>query len=397
MADRSGRFPLMDSLRAIAALAIVTYHIAPYAGALRSKFTTDLAAQFSTGVALFFLISGFLLYRPFVIAHATGEPFPSVRAYAWRRFLRIVPAYWAALTVFGLFIADEVFARPLLFYGFAQIYSPGHVFDGIPLAWTLCIEVTFYAFLPVWALALRGLARSGRWSIWRVEALAIAGLFVFGLGWRALALHVQVAWINTSLNTLPAYLAWFAVGMGLAITSGWLGEGAPRPAVVRFVERAPGVCWAAAAAALAANAWVWHRRYLGGGHSDANLMAVHVTELVCALGMILPGVFAEGGRGLVRSLLAWPGLLWMGMVSYGIYLWQAATIRGLADLTPLPGSFDDATLWWIPFGFGACIAAGALSWYLIERPFMLLRRLVPQRPSRAIPSGADAAAARVAP
>jgi peptidoglycan/LPS O-acetylase OafA/YrhL len=90
-------------------------------------------------------------------------------------------------------------------------------------------------------------------------------------------------------------------------------------------------------------------------------------------------------------------LLWLGLVSYGIYLWQAATLRGLADLTPLDGDIFDSSLWWIPFGFGACIAAGALSWYVLERRAMSLRRLVPPRPSGAVSSSAEAAAARVAP
>jgi peptidoglycan/LPS O-acetylase OafA/YrhL len=394
MADRTRRFPLMDSLRAIAALSIVAYHVAPHAGAFRNEVTTAISAQLSSGVALFFLISGFLLYLPFVLAHSAGEPFPSVRAYAWRRFLRIVPAYWAALTVTGILLAPEVFDRPLLFYGFGQIYSPGAVFDGIPLAWTLCIEVTFYAFLPVYALALRRLAR-GRSSIWRVEAVALAVLFFAGLAWRAVALGAHNQLLNTSVNTLPAYLAWFAIGMALAVTSASLREGGPRPAFVRFVERAPGVCWTVAAAALAVNAWVWDRRYFGTGQSDLELIGIHMTEAVCALGLILPAVFADSGRGLVRVVLAWPILLWLGMVSYGIYLWQAATIRGLSDLTPLPGAILDPSLWWIPFGFAACIAAGALSWYLLERPVMTLRRLVPQRPSSRVSRSAEAA--RVAP
>lgn len=396
MFDRAGRFPLMDSLRAIAALAIVAYHVAPHAGAFRSEFTTAVSAQLSTGVALFFLISGTLLYRPFVLAHATGERPPDVRAYAWRRFLRIVPAYWAALTVTGIFIDPAVFERPLLFYGFAQVYSPGAVFQGIPVAWTLCIEVSFYAFLPIFALALRGVAKRTRASVWRVEAIAMVALFVFGVAWRGIALAADSGWVQTSVNTLPAYLAWFALGMGLAVTSAWLSEGGEKPAFVRFVERAPGVCWAVAGAALAVNAWVFGRRYLGVEHSDLELLGIHVAEGVCGLGMILPAVFADGARGRVRQLLAWPVLLWLGLVSYGIYLWQSATLRGLADLTPLDGDIFNPSLWWIPFGFGACIAAGALSWYLLERYAMSLRRLVPPR-SGGVAAKAEAAAARVAP
>ena len=50
--------------------------------------------RLEVGVAIFFCISGFLLYRPFVVAHHRAQAMPAVGAYAWRRFLRIVPAYW---------------------------------------------------------------------------------------------------------------------------------------------------------------------------------------------------------------------------------------------------------------------------------------------------------------
>ena len=104
---RSGRFPLVDSLRATAALAILLYHLAPATGALGAPVVGDLALQLQGGIALFFVISGFLLYRPFVWARVRGEPMPYVRAYAWRRVLRLVPAYWAALTIVAVFIKQS--------------------------------------------------------------------------------------------------------------------------------------------------------------------------------------------------------------------------------------------------------------------------------------------------
>jgi peptidoglycan/LPS O-acetylase OafA/YrhL len=384
----------MDSLRAIAALAVVGYHVAPYAGALESSFLTAVAAQLSTGVALFFVISGFLLYRPFVLTQAAGEPLPSMRAYAWRRVLRIVPAYWVALTVTGLMIAPEVFDRPVLFYGFLQIYSPGAVFEGIPVAWTLCIEMSFYAALPLIAIALRRLARR---SVWRTQALGVAVLFLVGVGWRGLALASDSDFLRNSLNTLPAYLDWFAAGMGLSVLTAWLQTRETSPRLVALVERAPGLCWGVAGAAVAANAWVWGRRYFGGEQSEAAMMAVHLTELITALGLIVPAILVGTGREPVRRLLARPALLWLGMVSYGIYLWQFAALDAVGETTPLELDVGDISLWWVPVGVAACIFAGALSWYLLERHALKLRRLVPQRPSRAVRAGTEAAAARVAP
>ena len=61
-----------------------------------------LLAHLNVGVALFFLISGFLLYRPYALALVHGSEPPRLAAYAKRRFLRIVPAYWVALTLLAL-------------------------------------------------------------------------------------------------------------------------------------------------------------------------------------------------------------------------------------------------------------------------------------------------------
>ena len=94
------RFPLVDPLRAIAAIAVLGTHAAFFAGA---EYPGSLVGHFTqrleVGVAIFFCISGFLLYRPFVAAREREQAMPAVGAYAWRRFLRIVPAYWVALTL----------------------------------------------------------------------------------------------------------------------------------------------------------------------------------------------------------------------------------------------------------------------------------------------------------
>src|SRR6476661_10432506 len=99
MNARATRFPLLDSLRAIAALAVLATHAAVFAGLETSGGTTtgQYAARLDAGVAVFFVISGCLLYRPFARARLTGAQTPATGPYAWRRFLRIFPAYWVAL------------------------------------------------------------------------------------------------------------------------------------------------------------------------------------------------------------------------------------------------------------------------------------------------------------
>src|SRR3954470_18862544 len=92
------RFPLVDSVRGIAAVSVVAFHTTYFLTA-RDTVPGRPLAHLDSGVAIFFVLTGFLLYRPFVAAslgRAHGIP---VRIFYWRRFLRIVPGYWVALLV----------------------------------------------------------------------------------------------------------------------------------------------------------------------------------------------------------------------------------------------------------------------------------------------------------
>ena len=170
------RFGLLDPVRAIAALMVVATHVASWAGLTRTPgVVAAIGARLDVGVTVFFVLSGFLLYRPFVRARLLGRTAPSAGAYAWRRVLRIVPAYWVALALSALVLGmAEVWRSPLTYFGFAQIYGDG-VLGGLPQAWTLCVEVTFYVFLPVWALALRRLHGGARTELLGLLALAASG------------------------------------------------------------------------------------------------------------------------------------------------------------------------------------------------------------------------------
>src|SRR4051812_8854908 len=155
MGDRADRFPLMDSLRAIAVVAVLLTHASYFV----AQSVTDVLMhlRFDMGVTIFFVTSGFLIYRPWVRARLRGEPSPLVRVYAWRRFLRIVPGYWVALTVIALVVGVAglfSWSGAAIYYGFLQIYSPKHVTGGLVQAWSLCIELAFYLFVPLYALAM---------------------------------------------------------------------------------------------------------------------------------------------------------------------------------------------------------------------------------------------------
>ena len=211
------RFPLFDSLRAVAALCVFAGHTVTGVYTVNAHPTLFLwAVELAyEGVAIFFLISGFLLYRPFLTARRGGPPL-RLGSYAKRRFLRIVPAYWVALTIFiaAGFVSGVTTGNWWIFYAFGQIYSPVDIGHGIGVAWTLCIEVTFYAALPLFALVcawLAGRSRSFRPDVVLLVLLA-AGSLVFRAHFSA---FTQVA----TVSTLAGTFFWFALGMGLAILS----------------------------------------------------------------------------------------------------------------------------------------------------------------------------------
>lgn len=390
------RFVLFDSLRALAALSVFAVHLPWVAALALDNPLRPYLVQLDVGIAVFFLISGFLLYRPFVKARWDAARGPDTRAYTARRFLRIVPAYWVALPFAVLLVGrsgEAATATPVFsahgvvaYFGFLQVYDSDTLFGGISAAWTLCVEVAFYALLPAWALLLRRVPARSRRELLRSELLALAVLFVAGLGWTAVAaasspppanVFFDVTQIRPWLYVLPAFLDHFALGMGLAVLSVALVGRPSLPRPLRVVERAPWLSWAVSAAAFVVLAhlarWLpeeWALRFV----------LTHALQGVVALGLLLPAVFGDPDRGAVRHLLANRALLWVGLVSYGLYLWHVAVMRELDDL----GAADALGR----AGFTAAaltlsLLAAAASFYVVERRALRLgRRLSGRRRSQ---------------
>src|SRR4051794_11309636 len=178
----------MDSLRAIAVIGVLLTHASYYVA--QSGPGIFVRLRFDMGVSIFFVISGFLIYRPWVHARLVGDPSPLVRVYAWRRLLRIVPGYWVALTLITLTVGVAglwSWTGAGLYYGFLQAYSWRHVGGGLVQAWSLCVEVAFYVFVPLYALALARLRSADPARRLRQELIGAAALFAFGLVFKIVA------------------------------------------------------------------------------------------------------------------------------------------------------------------------------------------------------------------
>ena len=387
------RFGLFDSLRAIAVLAILTFHAASVTGALADPVTGPVVSVFgSLGPALFFVISGFLLYRPFVVARVAGDPAPGTARYARRRALRILPAYWTALTVLALFpgIVGVFSGDWWRYYLFLQSYSARTFGGGIPVAWTLCVEVAFYIMLPVWALAIR-LATRGRGATagWRWELGALALLAATGVGFQLAAARQVVPYLVS--ESIAGQSTWLAFGMALAVLS-VAAQRAPRaPWLARVVTRHAGLCWIGAVGALAALAAVTPAdgifavaaRLAVKQPVGATLRNIALSAILLAL-LVLPAVFGQRAGGVPRRVLAWAPLAFLGLISYGVYLWHL-TLLELLGLSADPTHFSAAglglttslhhgtTLVLLGLTLAASMAVATVSYHAVELPFLRLK------------------------
>jgi peptidoglycan/LPS O-acetylase OafA/YrhL len=386
----SRHLPGFDGLRAIAAVSVLVYH-----SGFATAFTTfgtggRYVGSLDVGVTIFFVISGFLLYRPFVAARLDGRPSPSLHRYLNRRVLRIVPAYWLAfliLTVTG-YTFDVTAASLPIYLLFLQVYSPDHALGGIPAAWSLCTEMSFYLFLPGYSWCIgRITMRGARRHTLRTEIVGLGGLAVLTIAFRI--------WVHatdgpgTRLFWLPANLDLFAAGMGLAVLAvvtqrrGWaLSDPAAR--------RLATLSWAVAAVAFWAVCNVWDLPYrLRDPVPTTNQQLYrHVCFLIVAVALVTPAVVGAWSGGWVRRFLAHRVVGYVGLVSYGIYLWHQAIITWISDA--LHGTTDPSdpfrwSVWHPPFlvfvaiVLALCVAVSSLSYFLVERPIMQRGRSIGRR------------------
>ncbi len=375
------RFPHLDGMRALAALSVLVFHAAYQS---RASFGPDvvsrLLAQLNVGVAVFFVISGFLMYRPLLAARAGAGPPVRIRDYARRRFLRIVPAYWVALTVLAIYpgLPDMFSSHWWVYYGFLQDYSGIRVLGGIDTAWTLGCEVAFYVLLPFVSIAfawIAGIAAGGRiW--WRFELAALAGLSLLSAVYRILA-NAHPA--TLPFNSFPATFAWFALGMLLALAS----VAATRTTVTAQASRAARLLssaqrcarfgWPAGLVIYCVLSLALH--YTNGNPFFEHDSAVHVLlwyalDGLVAICLVAPAVFAARSPTATGRLLSWRPLAWIGLISYGIYLYHNRLLVAIDSHDVVEGNRWLHLVWLCSATLVAVVIVAALSYYLVERPIL---------------------------
>jgi peptidoglycan/LPS O-acetylase OafA/YrhL len=381
--QQASRFAPLDGLRAVAAFAVLAYH---FVGTAEPAWLTGQVRQAvwllgDQGVAVFFLLSGFLLYRPFAHAALGDVPVPEAGPFWLRRFARIYPGYWVALL--AVFLLLPLTPAPsvgdLLTHGaLLQNYRVGYFQKGSPVAWTLVIEVSFYVAVPIIAWALRAASRSvvARRNRARIQVAGIAALGLAALGARAWdfwlsdpsGLRTGQWYLGHVDRWLLGTLDWFALGMALAVASVWMSDGGALPRVLRWLARRPGATWALAGGLYLATMQLELARQRGAG-SDAygRLFAEPLLVGIAAFLVLVPLVLADGPPGRVHRFLGAGPMAALGVISYGIYLWHLTFIRLSASWVS-DGWLPDDVVVRGSVVVALTLVAALLSYRLVERP-----------------------------
>lgn len=271
------RLAQVDALRGVAALAVVLFHYTTrYDQLFGHAQPLRLAVPFGhLGVNLFFMISGFVI---FMTLERTARPMDFVVS----RFSRLYPAYWGALLL--SFTLTHLLGLPGKTVGWEVLLANLTMvqgFFGVPhvdnVYWTLEVELLFYC----WALASFRLGGGAGLRHFLFACLALRLAYTGAL----IAWGLDLPWIGQRWLLLP-YIAWFALGVSVYRLSRAGGD--------RRWDRA-----LVAAALLAIG--------LADGWSLAVLAAVFHLVL----------------QGAVRGRWTWlehPLLLWLGTISYTLYL-----------------------------------------------------------------------------
>jgi peptidoglycan/LPS O-acetylase OafA/YrhL len=345
-----GTIAALDGVRALAAIMVVIYHssgvVDGHWNILSVPFFSMLNLFWAKGVTLFFILSGFLLFLPYVQALLFEKPWPQARVFYLRRILRIVPGYFFSLFAIILLVKPDYlgihnWSTLAFFLTFFMTDKQAGAVN--PVYWTLAVEFQYYMLLPLIALGIYGLTRLARpkQRFWVV----ISSLFVmvaWGLVTRAwgstlfarpdaktyLASHQIIRVVaffvyGSSASDTGKFLEVFALGMLLAVCYVVVTNAARGANYRRVLERLSPWLWWIGIALFAFAA----ERSRGGIFEAYPSWAI---EFAFALGFgcwILAILF--NGSGILKRIFEWTPLRWIGLISFSLYLWHFLLVRAL--------------------------------------------------------------------
>ncbi len=351
-----GRRPQLDGLRGLAVLAVILNHFGP-----------PIFERIGIGASVygFFVLSGFLITGILLRARAQAEQAgtgigPALRAFYVRRGLRIFPAYYLVLMVTALLGVPQVLhglAWYLSYLANWHFAALGHWDGPVSHLWSLSIEEQFYLCWPLMVLMV-----PRNW---------LPRIFVATVVLGPLSRAALYAW---GVNDLAAVLATSSTldSLGLGACLAFLWEHESRSTELRRRARV------AALVGIAVLSLLTWSASLVGVDWPARLTLNRLTVALGFFWMVDRG--AEGFEGRAKRFLEWGPLVYLGTISYGIYLYhnfvppfvsRAQHAFGVDLHMPGRGGLQ------FVYVTAVTIALAALSWHGFEGPVNDLKRRFP--------------------
>jgi peptidoglycan/LPS O-acetylase OafA/YrhL len=377
----------VDGVRALAVLAVVTYHnwlaTAPQPEDLGyvSRFALP---HLRFGLTLFFILSGFLLYRPLVARVFEGSRLPSIRRFYRSRALRILPGYWVILLITGVVLPANRMLLPSGEHAIGRLaeqptvllrnallvqnYFAGSMDTGIPPAWTLAVSAIFYLVLPFLGIMAAVIAvRAFRGRFRTVATLVPVGL-LFAVG----TVVVPPVTATIGESTLAAALGrsflnhadLFAFGMALAVLMVSIEQGR---------LRAPSRWWRSASYLLIVGLAAVTMFLADRGMIDVYRGAVPYELLTGSAAVLLLALVVlpvrDGSPSLVTRILDTKGFVALGLISYSLFLWHVPLqLLAFEQGLTLPGAWG---FWANLVILGAiAVALSVVTYRMVEQPVL---------------------------
>ena len=344
--------PAVEGMRACAAMGVVLTHVAFQTGTSNGVIGR-LLHRFDLAVAVFFALSGFLLWRGHAAAARGLRHRPPTGHYLRSRLVRILPGYLVAVLVILTLLPEASHASLTVWLAnltLTQVYVPLTLTAGLTQMWSLSVEVSFYLALPILAyLAYRLPVRA------RVPVIAAVAMISFG--WGLLPIHTP-QFVNF-LNWPPAYASWFAAGMLLAEWTvspiGWPHKLARNRVAITVI---------------ALTAYLISASPLAGPEDlvPATLAQFVVrTSMGAVVAAALLAPFVLDRPDTPHPIMGSPVMVTLGRWSYGLFIWHLAA---LVMVFPMVGKFMFNGNLIVVFILTTVLgfAMAAVSYALIESP-----------------------------
>ena len=380
MSGASREIAALDGLRGVAVLLVMVVHSCYE---LRSQTGNPAIADFLTGtvaiwtlggsgVHLFFVLSGFLLFLRYARAMVGEQSFPSTRSFYYRRALRIMPAYWASLILLAVIFSHQYLTRQqvpnLVLHALVLHNWTQETMTSMNVYWTLAVECQYYLLLPALGWLLCRLYSARRFGT--ITALSVSALFAStAVNLIRILIRRRFPALDPHARLLDVfdYLTVFGLGMMAAFVYVQAGRASPQRArSIRSGCRMAGLV----------GVFVLAGHVLLAG-LKVNMARLDYFGFNAMMGFSYAGIVLAAllGWKTWSAFLSSAALRFAGGISYSLYLWHYP----LYERVVVPVAVRYAVGW----KQAACVVLGTCliivplslaSYLLFERPFFQFRR-----------------------